>query len=330
MAKFSSILDTIGNTPLIQLPKITKGLKANLWFKLEFFNPLSSVKDRIAFSMIIEAEKKGLLKPNMRVIEPTSGNTGIGLAFVCAARGYPITIVMPETMSQERRTLLLLLGADLVLTPASLGMKGAIAKALELHEKDKNSYMPRQFENGDNPLIHYQTTGPEIWTDLSGKLDAVVLGVGTGGTFTGVGRYLKEKNPEIKMIAVEPLESPVLSGGKPGPHKIQGIGAGFTPANFDRKLLDHVEQVSSDEAIAMSKRVILEEGVPTGISSGAAITAALRVAARPEFQGKTIVTILASGTERYLSTLLGEEARNKALAIPTTPVSEELLLKYQS
>ena len=329
MSQFKSILETIGKTPLVQFPKLTQGLKANLWFKLEFFNPLSSVKDRIAMSMITEAEKKGFLKPGMRVIEPTSGNTGVGLAFVCAAKSYPITLVMPETMSQERRTLLLLLGADLVLTPGSLGMKGAIAKAMELNQNTPHSFMPRQFENLDNPNIHYQTTGPEIWDDTHGMVDAVISGVGTGGTFSGIGRFLKEKKPAIKMIAVEPVESPVISGGKPGPHKIQGIGAGFVPQHCDRTLLDGVETVSSDEALSMAKRVIKEEGVPVGISSGAAITAALRVAAKPEFEGKTIVVMLASGTERYLSTLLGEDARTKAASLPTEPVSEEALSRVQ-
>ena len=325
MAKFNSILDTIGETPLIRLPKLTRGLPADLWFKLEFFNPLGSVKDRIASSMIEGALKKGVLKPGMRVIEPTSGNTGIGLAFVCAAKGFPLTIVMPETMSMERRTLLLLLGADLVLTPAALGMKGAIAKALELQAADPGSFMPRQFENGDNPEIHFRTTGPEIWKDTDGKVDAVIAGVGTGGTFTGVGRYLKSKNAAIQMIAVEPVESPVLAGGKPGPHKIQGIGAGFVPKNFDRTLLDSVVSVSSEDALAMSKRVIREEGVPVGISSGAAITAALKIGASPEWAGKTLVVMLASGTERYLSTLLGEDARTKAQALQATPVTEEWL-----
>ena len=315
-----SILDTIGNTPLIRLPKLTNGLKANLVFKCEFFNPLSSVKDRIAHAMIEGAEKRGELVPGTRMIEPTSGNTGIGLAFVCAAKGYPLTLVMPETMSMERRTLLLMLGADLVLTPGPLGMKGAIAKSLDLLAKTPGAYMPRQFENGDNPEIHFETTGPEIWSDTAGSVDAVIAGVGTGGTFTGVGRYLKKMKPAIKMIAVEPVESPVLSGGNPGPHKIQGIGAGFVPANFDRTLLDLVEQVSSDEALSMAKRVIREEGVPAGISSGAAITAALRVGARPEFAGKTIVVILASSTERYLSTMLGEEARVKAQSLVAEPM----------
>ena len=279
--------------------------------------------------MIDHAEKIGHLKPGMRVIEPTSGNTGVGLAFVCAAKGYPITLVMPETMSQERRTLLLLLGADLVLTPGANGMKGAIAKAFDLCEKTPGSYMPRQFENSDNPAIHYQTTGPEIWNDTKGRVDAVIAGIGTGGTFTGVGRYLKEQKPSIKMIAVEPVESPVISGGKPGPHKIQGIGAGFIPKNFDRALMDGVEQVSADDALLMAKRVIREEGVPIGISSGAAVTAALRLASRPEFKGKTIVTILASSTERYLSTALGEDARIRAQSLPVEAVTEEMLSKVK-
>lgn len=327
MANFKSILDTIGNTPLIQMKKITQGSTANLFFKLEFFNPLGSVKDRIAFSMVDQAEKKGHLKPGMRIIEPTSGNTGIGLAFVAAAKGYPLTLVMPETMSQERRMLLLMLGAEIILTPGANGMKGAIAKAMDLFEKNPGAYMPRQFENADNPKIHYETTGPEIWNDTQGKVDVVISGVGTGGTFSGVGRFLKEKKPGVKMIAVEPIESPVISGGKPGPHKIQGIGAGFVPKNFDRSLLDGVEQVSSEQAIAMAKKVILEEGVPVGISSGAAIQAALNYAAKPESSGKTIVVILASQTERYLSSLLGEEARTKATQLQVNPVTDEMLSK---
>lgn len=329
MAQYPSILDSIGNTPLIHLPKITKGLKAELLFKLEFFNPLSSVKDRIALSMVTEAEKKGELKPGMRVIEPTSGNTGIGLAFVCAAKGYPLTLVMPETMSQERRTLLIMFGAELILTPGALGMKGAIAKAQDLARKNPSWYMPKQFDNGDNPLIHYRTTGPEIWKDTGGKIDAIISGIGTGGTFTGVGRYLKEQKHSVKMIAVEPVESAVISGGKPGPHKIQGIGAGFIPKNFDQSLLDGVEQVSSEEALLMAKRVIREEGVPVGISSGAAVAAALKVGARPEYAGKTLVVILASSTERYLSTLLGEEARTKAMNLPVEVVSEEVLAQVK-
>lgn len=326
MNTYKTILDTIGNTPLIRLPKITKGVDANLLFKLEFFNPLGSVKDRIAYSMITEAEKKGTLKAGMKIIEPTSGNTGIGLAFIAAAKGYSLTLVMPDTMSQERRQLLLMLGADLVLTPGANGMKGAIAKAQDLINETPNSYMPKQFENADNPLIHYQTTGPEIWNDTQGKVDAVISGVGTGGTFSGVGKYLKEKNQALKMVAVEPVESPVIGGGKPGPHKIQGIGPGFIPKNFDRSLLDSIETVSSDQALAMAKRVIREEGVPVGISSGAAVQAALNYAAGAG-KGKTIVVILASQTERYLSSLLGEEARVKAASIVTSPVTDEMLAK---
>jgi cysteine synthase A len=323
----SSILDTIGNTPLIRLPKISKGIDADLLFKLEFFNPLSSVKDRIAFSMVTEAEKKGELKAGMKIIEPTSGNTGIGLAFVGASKGYSVTLVMPDTMSQERRTLLLLLGAELILTPGALGMKGAIAKAKDLLAQTPNAYMPRQFENGDNPLIHYKTTGPEIWNDTQGKVDAVISGIGTGGTFTGVGKFLKEKKASVKMVAVEPVESAVISGGKPGPHKIQGIGGGFIPKNFDSTLLDSVETVTSEQAVAMAKRVVREEGVPVGISSGAAIQAALNYGAKPENKGKTIVVILASSAERYLSTILGEEARTKALGLPTAEVTEAMLAK---
>ena len=265
----------------------------------------------------------------MSVIEPTSGNTGIGLAFVCASKGYPLTLVMPETMSQERRTLLLLLGAELILTPGPLGMKGAIAKAQDVQKQNANAFMPKQFENSDNPNIHYQTTGPEIWNDTNGKIDVLVAGVGTGGTFTGAGKYLKEKKSSVKCIAVEPVESPVISGGKPGPHKIQGIGAGFIPKNFDRSLLDGVEVVSSEESIAMAKKVIREEGVPVGISSGGAIVAALKLAAKPEYAGKTVVVILASSTERYLSTLLGEEARTKALSLTASPVTDEMLAQVK-
>lgn len=326
MSLHASILDTIGNTPLIRLPKITKGIDADILFKLEFFNPLSSVKDRIAMSMISEAEKKGQLKAGMSIVEPTSGNTGIGLAFIAAAKSYPITLVMPETMSQERRTLLLLLGAELVLTPAALGMKGAIAKAQDLVANTPNSFMPRQFDNSDNPKIHYETTGPEIWKDTDGKVDAVIAGVGTGGTFTGVGRFLKEKKASVKMVAVEPVESPVIAGGKPGPHKIQGIGAGFVPKNFDKTLLDSIESVTSDQALAMAKKVIREEGVPVGISSGAAIQAAINYASK-EGKGKTIVVILASSTERYLSTLLAEEARTKATLLSVAEVTEAMLNK---
>ena len=330
MATFSSILDTIGNTPLIEMPKITQGSKAKILFKLEFFNPQSSVKDRIAYSMIHEAEKRGDLKPGMKIIEPTSGNTGIGLAFVCAAKTYPLTLVMPETMSLERRMILLMLGAEIILTPGANGMKGAIGKALELHSHMPNAYMPRQFDNGDNPLIHYQTTGPEIWKDTDGQVDRVIAGVGTGGTLTGVGRFLKEKKPSVKMIAVEPAESPVISGGVPAPHKIQGIGPGFIPKNLDMALVSGIETVTSQEAMDMAKRVLREEGVPAGISSGAAVAAALKHAAKPECAGQTIVVILASSTERYLSTLLGDEARTKAQALVTQTVSDEWLKKSDS
>jgi cysteine synthase A len=329
MATYQSILETIGNTPLIRMDQLTRELPAQIHFKLEFFNPLGSVKDRIAYSMISEAENKGDLKPGMKIIEPTSGNTGIGLAFVAAAKGYPLTLVMPETMSQERRLLLLMLGADIVLTPGANGMKGAIAKAQDLLEQTQGAYMPRQFENADNPKIHFETTGPEIWSDTQGNVDVVIAGVGTGGTFTGVGRYLKSKKPSVKMIAVEPVESPVISGGKPGPHKIQGIGAGFVPKNFDRSLLDGVEQVTSEQALSMAKRVIREEGVPVGISSGAAIQAALNYASKPEAKGKTIVVMLASQTERYLSSLLGEDARVKASALAVNPVTDEMLAKVK-
>lgn len=327
MALFDSIVQSVGGTPLVRMRHLGRDLPAEILLKLEFFNPLGSVKDRIAKSMIEGAEARGELKPGMRVIEPTSGNTGIGLAFICAAKGYPITLVMPETMSMERRTLLLMLGAEIVLTPGANGMKGAIGKALELMGQGKNFYMPRQFENADNPAVHHQTTAEEIWADTQGKVDRVIAGVGTGGTLTGVGKNLKSKKPSLKMIAVEPVESPVISGGAPGPHKIQGIGAGFIPKNLDPSLVDGVEKVSSEEALAMAKRVIREEGIPVGISSGAAIVAALRQAALPEAKGQTLVVVLASSTERYLSSLLGEEARTAAQALKADPVAEEWLKK---
>ena len=276
-------------------------------------------------SMIEAAERSGQLKKGMRIIEPTSGNTGIALAFVAAAKGYPLTLVMPETMSLERRTLLILLGAELVLTPGPLGMKGAIAKSLDLMKKDSNAFMPSQFENSANPLIHEQTTALEIWNDTDGKVDVVICGVGTGGTLTGVGRILKAKKPSVKMVAVEPTESPVISGGKPSPHKIQGIGAGFIPKNLDMKLVDAIEVVPSDEALAMARIVIKGEGIPVGISSGAAIVAALRQASLPEHKGKTIVVIIPSYTERYLSTMLAQDAREKAQKLPTVEVGDELL-----
>lgn len=327
MKVYNSILDSIGHTPLIRFQKLGHDMGAEILLKLEFFNPLGSVKDRIGKSMIEAAEKSGHLKKGMRIIEPTSGNTGIALAFVAAAKGYPLTLVMPDTMSHERRTLLILLGAEIVLTPGPLGMKGAIAKALDLVSKEPNSFMPSQFENSANPLVHEQTTALEIWNDTDGKVDVVVCGVGTGGTLTGVGRVLKAKKPSVKMVAVEPTESPVISGGKPSPHKIQGIGAGFIPKNLDTKLVDAIEVVPSEEALAMARIVIKGEGIPVGISSGAAIVAALRQAALPEHKGKTIVVIIPSYTERYLSTLLAQDAREKAQQLPTTEVGDELLAK---
>jgi cysteine synthase A len=283
------------------------------------------VKDRIGNSMIESAEKSGLLKPGMKILEPTSGNTGISLAFVCAAKGYPLTLVMPETMSQERRTLLLLLGAHVILTPGPLGMKGAIAKAMEIKDKDSSYYVPSQFENPSNPEIHRKTTAEEIWRDTDGQVDILVAGVGTGGTATGVGEVLKNKKPSLKVIVVEPTESAVISGEKPGPHKIQGIGAGFVPKNLNTKIIDGIEKVSSEEALAMARRLIKEEGIPVGISSGAAVSAALRVARLEQNKGKKIVVIIASSTERYLSTLLAEKERTEASQLMVTAVDESYL-----
>lgn len=329
MKIYSDITKTIGQTPLVEMQRIGKDLPGRLLLKLEFFNPLSSVKDRIGLAMIEEAEASGALKTGMKIIEPTSGNTGIALAFVAAAKGYDLTLTMPETMSQERRTLLLMLGAKIILTPGPLGMKGAIAKAMELQEKTPNSWMPRQFDNKANPAIHKKTTGPEIWDDTDGKVDMVISGVGTSGTITGVGQYLKSKNPNIKMIAVEPVESPVLSGGKPGPHKIQGIGAGFVPSVMDLSIVDGIEQVSSEESIKMAREVIKREGLPVGISSGASIAAGLRQAAKTENKGKVIVVIVPSSTERYLSTLLAEQERTEAQGLVTTTVDEAYLAKVK-
>jgi cysteine synthase len=328
MKVYESITETVGSTPLVKMRKIGRDLPGELLLKLEFFNPLGSVKDRIGLNMIRSAEASGKLKPGMRVLEPTSGNTGIALAFVCAAQGYPLTLVMPEAMSQERRTLLLLMGADLILTPGPLGMKGAIAKALELAELDpKGCFVPSQFENPANPEIHRKTTAEEIWADTDGTVDVVVAGVGTGGTLTGVGEVLKKRKASVKMIAVEPVESAVISGEKPGPHKIQGIGAGFVPKNLNRQMVDGIEKVSSEEALVMARRLIREEGIPVGISSGAAVVAALRVAARPGFAGKRIVVIIASSTERYLSTALAEQERARALQLPVATVDEKFLAR---
>lgn len=324
---YNKITDTIGNTPLVKLQRIGKDLPGELLLKLEFFNPLSSVKDRIGLAMIEDAERNGKLKPGMEIIEPTSGNTGIALAFVAASKGYPLTLTMPETMSQERRTLLLLLGAKIVLTPGPLGMKGAIAKALELKDKATNAWMPSQFANQANPEIHKGTTAEEIWNDTDGQVDIVISGVGTSGTITGVGQFLKAKKASVRMIAVEPTESPVLSGGKPGPHKIQGIGPGFVPQVMDRSVVDGVEQVSSEESLAMARQVIKTEGIPVGISSGAAIVAGLRQAALPENKGKKIVVIIPSSSERYLSTVLAEQERAEAQSLVTSEVLEEYLKK---
>lgn len=329
MKIYSDITKTIGNTPLVQMQRMGKDLPGKLLLKLEFFNPLGSVKDRIGLAMIEDAEKSGKLKPGMQIIEPTSGNTGIALAFIAASKGYQLTLTMPETMSQERRTLLLLLGAKIILTPGPLGMKGAIAKAMELAEKTPNTWMAAQFDNKANPEIHRKTTAMEIWNDTDGKVDMVISGVGTSGTITGVGQVLKEKKPSVKMIAVEPVESPVLSGGKPGPHKIQGIGAGFVPSVMDRSVVDGVEQVSSEESLKVAREVIKTEGIPVGISSGAAICAGLRQAAKEENRGKTIVVIVPSYTERYLSTLLAEQERQEAQGLQVSTVDEAYLAKVK-
>ncbi|KYG62288.1 cysteine synthase A [Bdellovibrio bacteriovorus] len=329
MKIYSDITKTIGQTPLIEMQRIGKGLPGRLLLKLEFFNPLGSVKDRIGLAMIEDAERTGKLKPGMEILEPTSGNTGIALAFVAAAKGYSITLVMPETMSQERRTLLLLLGAKIILTPGPLGMKGAIAKSMELAEKNPNAWTPRQFDNPANPEIHKQTTANEIWNDTDGGVDIVVSGVGTSGTITGVGQVLKSKKPSVKMIAVEPVESPVLSGGKPGPHKIQGLGAGFVPSVMDRSIMDGVEQVSSEESMKVAREVIKKEGIPVGISSGAAIAAGLRLAQKEENRGKNIVVIVPSYTERYLSTMLAEQERQEAQSLQVTTVDESYLSRVK-
>jgi len=303
---FDSIIDTIGDTPLVRLPNLTKALKpkGEVLAKLEFFNPLASVKDRIGVAMIEALEARGLLKPGSTIIEPTSGNTGIALAFVAAAKGYPLILVMPESMSMERRKMLVLLGARLELTPAEKGMRGAVGRAQELLAEIPGSVMPQQFENAANPLIHRVTTAEEIWNDTKGAVDAVVSGVGTGGTITGVGQVLKARKPSLKMIAVEPEMSAVLSGGAAGPHKIQGIGAGFVPGILDRGVIDEIVLVSNDESFEMARRVAREEGIPVGISSGAAISAAFRLAATDEYAGKVIVAIIPSFAERYLSTAL--------------------------
>jgi len=303
---YNNITETIGNTPLVRLNRTAKkhGALADVLLKLEFFNPLSSVKDRIGVAMIDDALKSGAIGQDTVLIEPTSGNTGIALAFVAAARGLKLILTMPETMSLERRKLLKILGAKLVLTEGPKGMKGAIAKAEELHNKIPNSVILQQFSNPSNPEIHRKTTAEEIWRDTDGKVDIVVAGVGTGGTITGVAEIIKQRKPSFKAIAVEPTKSPVISGGQPGPHKLQGIGAGFIPANLNTKIVDEVIQVSEDNSGPISKEVNQLDGIPAGVSSGAAVWAALQVAKRPESKGKTIVAIVPSSSERYLSTWL--------------------------
>jgi cysteine synthase A len=305
---YDSIIETIGATPLVRLRRLAAahGVKADILGKCEFFNPLSSVKDRIGVAMIEAAEKAGRIGPNTVLVEPTSGNTGIALAFVCAAKGYKLILTMPDSMSLERRKMLLILGAQIELTPAAQGMRGAIAKAEELVKALPDAFMPQQFQNAANPEIHRHTTAEEIWKDTQGAVDVVVSGVGTGGTLTGVGSVLKARKPSIRMVAVEPEDSAVLSGGPPGPHKIQGIGAGFVPAILDIKLIDEVIRISNDTAFKTAREVARLDGVPGGISSGAALAAALEIGARPGMEGLCIVTILPSFAERYLSTALFE------------------------
>ena len=306
---YGSITETIGDTPLVRLDRLAKekGVKANLLAKLEFFNPISSVKDRIGVAMIDALEAAGKITPGKtHLVEPTSGNTGIALAFVAAARGYKLSLVMPESMSIERRKMLALLGAELVLTPAAQGMKGAIAKAQEIVASSPDAIIPQQFENPANPDIHRRTTAEEIWNDTEGGVDFVVSGVGTGGTITGIGQVLKARKPSLKMVAVEPEDSPVLSGGQPGPHKIQGIGAGFVPGVLDRSVIDEVVTVGNQTAFETSRHLARIEGIPVGISSGASVAAALEIGARPGMEGKNIVIIIPSFAERYLSTALFE------------------------
>ena len=303
---FNDIVETVGRTPLVRLNKVTEGIDATVLLKCEFFNPLSSVKDRIGMAMIEDAEKSGTLTKDTVIIEPTSGNTGIALAFVAAAKGYRLILTMPESMSIERRKMLKLLGAELELTPAAQGMKGAIAKAEEIVKSNADAFMPQQFKNTANPAIHRRTTAEEIWRDTDGKLDYFVSGIGTGGTITGVGEVLKPRLPALKIVAVEPEDSPVLSGGQPGPHKIQGIGAGFVPDILNKSLIDEVVRVSNDTAFATARKLATTEGVPVGISSGAALAAALEIGKRPGMEGKRIVAIIPSFSERYLSTALFE------------------------
>jgi len=318
---YDSILDTMGGTPLVRFPRITEGVPADLCFKLEFFNPIASVKDRIGIAMLEAMEKSGTLKPGGVIVEPTSGNTGIGVAFAAAAKGYKAILVMPEQMSIERRKMMRQLGAELVLTEAAGGIPLAMEVAADIVAKTPGAVMPGQFDNPANPQIHFDTTGPEIWADCDGRVDAFIAGVGTGGTLSGAGRFLKEKNPDCQIIAVEPIGSPMISEGTKGPHKIQGIGAGFIPDNLDTDLIDGVITIDNDTAFGTAKHVAAEDGVPVGISSGAAVAAALLVGARPDMHRKRIVTIIPSFAERYLSTPLFDqdyvpEVRGKSVTAP--------------
>ena len=322
MSIATNIVDTVGNTPLIKLNNVTEGLDAEIFVKAEFFNPLFSVKDRIGKSMIETAEAEGKLKPGGSIIEATSGNTGIALAFVARAKGYKCILTMPETMSIERRLLLRSLGADIVLTPGPKGMGGAIAMAKKLLADDPSAFGPSQFDNPANPEVHRKTTAEEIWADSDGNIDAIVCGVGTGGTITGVAEVLNAKNPDFNAIAVEPENSPVIGGGSPGPHKIQGIGAGFIPGNLNTEILDGTITVTNEDAFEMAQKLAQLEGIPAGISTGANVWAAIEVAKRPEFKGKRIVTIGCSSTERYLSTPLAESYREEVMNLPVAELPE--------
>ena len=320
MALAENMVATIGNTPLIRLNHLTQGLDAEVYVKAEFFNPLFSVKDRIGKAMIEAAEKDGSLKPGGLIIEPTSGNTGIALAFVARAKGYRIILTMPESMSIERRVLLRLLGAEIVLTPRARGMGGAIAMAQKLIAENPGSFGPGQFDNPANPQVHRETTAEEIWKDLNGDIDAFVAGVGTGGTITGVGEVIKSRKPDFKVFAVEPVNSPVISGGAPGPHMIQGIGAGFIPKNLNVSIIDETIQVTNEDAFATAQALAQLEGLPAGISTGANVWSAIQLAKRPEYKGKKIVTVGCSSTERYLSTPLAEKVREEVANLPVADI----------